>query len=69
MRADVRWLPTHPPAATPEETYSKVPTHLAIAATLVSTALLIFSLRIYTRIRLLRFFGIDDCLMLVSVSP
>jgi hypothetical protein len=28
---------------------------------------LIFLLRVYTRTRLLRFFGIDDCLMLGAV--
>ncbi|KAL5399967.1 hypothetical protein PMIN02_000295, partial [Paraphaeosphaeria minitans] len=45
-------------------TYNKVPSYLAIAATLVSFALLIFLLRVYTRTRLLRFFAIDDWLML-----
>ncbi|KAL5419084.1 hypothetical protein PMIN06_005406, partial [Paraphaeosphaeria minitans] len=52
-------------------TYNKVPSYLAIAATLVSFALLIFLLRVYTRTRLLRFFAIDDWLMLgaaVSIS-
>lgn len=44
-------------------TYSREPSYLAIAATLVSFALLIFLLRVYTRIRLLRFFAIDDWLM------
>jgi lipoprotein signal peptidase len=45
-------------------TYNKEPTYLAIAATLVSFALLIFLLRVYTRIRLLRFFAIDDWFIL-----
>ncbi|OAG01690.1 uncharacterized protein CC84DRAFT_211575 [Paraphaeosphaeria sporulosa] len=45
-------------------TYSKEPSYLATAATLVSFALLIFLLRVYTRIRLLRFFAIDDWLIL-----
>jgi hypothetical protein len=47
--------------------YNKGPSFLAIAATLVSIALLIFLLRVYTRTRLLHFFGIDDCFMLISV--
>jgi len=50
-----------------EKTSNKGPFFLAIVATLVSIALLIFLLRVYTRTRLLRFFGIDDCLMLISV--
>jgi len=67
MHVDVRWLPAHPPMTTLEKTSNKGPFFLAIVATLVSIALLIFLLRVYTRTRLLRFFGIDDCLMLISV--
>ena len=39
---------------------------LAIVATLASVALLSFSLRVYTRGRLLRSLGIDDWLLLVA---
>lgn len=68
MPAAVRWLPPTPPSTNLEDlTYNKGPFFLVIVATLVSIALLIFLLRVYTRIRLLRFFGIDDWLMLVAV--
>lgn len=53
--------------STPVSTYNREPSYLATAATLVSFALLIFLLRVYTRIRLLRFFAIDDWLVLGAV--
>ena len=54
-------------ATTQASTYNKEASYLVIAATLVSFALLIFLLRAYTRIKLLRFFAIDDWLMLGAV--
>ena len=61
-------LPPPPSSITPEYlNLNRGPFFLAIVATLVSIALLIFLLRVYTRIKLLRFFGIDDWLMLVAV--
>ena len=67
MLVDARQLPAHLHTTIPEEMYYREPFSLATVATLVSIALSIFLLRVYTRTRLLRFFGIDDCLMLVSV--
>jgi hypothetical protein len=67
MRVDVRWLPAYTHATIPERTYNKDHSFLVTVATLVSIVLLIFLLRVYTRTRLLRFFGIDDCLMLGAV--
>ncbi|KAF1961076.1 hypothetical protein CC80DRAFT_387907, partial [Byssothecium circinans] len=46
--------------------YNKEPIFLATVATLVSIALLSFLLRVYTRIKFLRIFAIDDRLMLVA---
>ncbi|KAF2786170.1 hypothetical protein K505DRAFT_260469, partial [Melanomma pulvis-pyrius CBS 109.77] len=68
MHAAVRQLPPQLPSITPEYlNYNKGPIYLAIVATLVSIALLTFLLRVYTRIKLLHFFGIDDWVMLVAV--
>lgn len=68
MHAAVRQLPPQPPSITLEYlNYNKGPIYLAIVATLVSIALLTFLLRVYTRTKLLHFFGIDDWLMLVAV--
>ncbi|KAF2640820.1 hypothetical protein P280DRAFT_399457, partial [Massarina eburnea CBS 473.64] len=53
-------------SAPQEQTYNKGPSYLATVATLVSIALLTFLLRVYTRIKLLRIFAIDDGLMLVA---
>lgn len=47
--------------------YNKGPLYLVIVATLGSIALSTFLLRVHTRIKLLHFFGIDDCLCLVAV--
>jgi hypothetical protein len=44
----------------------KGPLHLAIAVTLVLTALLVYSLRAFTRGKLLRSFGIDDGFMVLA---
>lgn len=64
MHVDVRQALHTQAVSTQASTYNKDPSYLAIAAALVSFALLIFLLRVYTRIRLLRFFAIDDWLML-----
>lgn len=46
--------------------HDKGPLHLAIVVTLVLTALLVYSLRAFTRGKLLRSFGIDDGLMVLA---
>jgi hypothetical protein len=46
--------------------YNKSPLYLAVISTLVSVALLTFLLRVYSRLKILRFFGIDDWLMLMG---
>ena len=56
------------PSITPEYlSYNEGSLYLAIIATLVSIALSTFLLRVYTRIKLLHFFGIDDWLCSVAV--
>jgi hypothetical protein len=61
-------LPPRPLSITGEYLeFNQAPEIIAIVATLVSIALLTFLLRVYTRTRLLRFFGIDDWLMLIAV--
>ncbi|KAH7125561.1 hypothetical protein B0J11DRAFT_434125 [Dendryphion nanum] len=47
--------------------YNKAPPSLAIVVTLVIIALSIFLVRVYTRTRLLQFFGIDDWLMSIAI--
>lgn len=42
------------------------PLHLAIVVTLVLIALVIYSLRVFTRARLLHSFGFDDGLMFLA---
>lgn len=42
------------------------PLHLAIIVTLTLIALVIYSLRVFTRVRLLRSFGLDDVFMFLS---
>ncbi|KAF2443447.1 hypothetical protein P171DRAFT_495209 [Karstenula rhodostoma CBS 690.94] len=64
MHVGVRQALHTQPVSIQALTYSREHSYLAIAATLVSFALLIFSLRVYTRTRLLRFFAIDDWLIL-----
>ncbi|KAI4946439.1 hypothetical protein J4E91_007127 [Alternaria rosae] len=46
--------------------HDKGPLHLAVIVTLALTALLIYSLRAFTRGKLLRSFGIDDGLMVLA---
>jgi hypothetical protein len=48
------------------QNFNDGPLYLAIVTTFVSTALIVFMLRAYTRARILHFFGIDDWLMLIA---
>ncbi|KAF1844859.1 uncharacterized protein K460DRAFT_394652 [Cucurbitaria berberidis CBS 394.84] len=64
MRVDARGQLPDPSSTV----HDKGPFILAIAVTLVSLALLTFSLRIYTRGRLLRSFGIDDYMAAIAAS-
>jgi hypothetical protein len=63
MPADARAIPP-PSSSTPVQ--DKGAAYLAIVVTLGSIALLIFSLRVYTRGRLRRCFEIDDVFALLS---
>ena len=42
------------------------PLHLAIIVTLILVALVIYSLRVFTRVKLLRSFGLDDVFMFLA---
>ncbi|RMZ72811.1 hypothetical protein GMOD_00009860 [Pyrenophora seminiperda CCB06] len=53
-------------ASLPSVVYDRGPLYLAIVVTLVLFALLIYSLRLYTRAKLLRSFRIDDGFMLLA---
>ncbi|KAF2471195.1 uncharacterized protein BDR25DRAFT_223412 [Lindgomyces ingoldianus] len=67
MSTIFRRTPTITPQITPEYlNYNEGPKFVAIVATLVSVALLIFLLRVYTRARILHFFGFDDWFMLIA---
>ncbi|EDU46418.1 predicted protein [Pyrenophora tritici-repentis Pt-1C-BFP] len=53
-------------ASLPSLVYDRGPIYLAIVVTLVLFALLIYSLRLFTRAKLLRSFGADDGFMLLA---
>ncbi|OAL55275.1 hypothetical protein IQ07DRAFT_638971 [Pyrenochaeta sp. DS3sAY3a] len=61
MTVDARDMSYHPSSTV----HDKNPVLFAIAVTLASTALLTFSLRVYTRAKVLRCFHIDDWIALV----
>ncbi|CAA9963706.1 hypothetical protein PTMSG1_07066 [Pyrenophora teres f. maculata] len=57
---------TRSAASSPSLVYDRGPLYLAIVVTLVLFALLIYSLRLFTRAKLLRSFGADDGFMLLA---
>jgi len=65
MDADGRVF-TRSAASLPSLVYDRGPLYLAIVVTLVLFALLIYSLRLFTRAKLLRSFGTDDGFMLLA---
>ena len=65
MLADAKVIQT-PSSITPVQ--NRGAAYLAIVVTLGSIALLIYSLRVYTRGRLLRCFGIDDVFALLAAA-